>query len=374
MEPPREDCEDLIPGLPDDIALMCLARISHGYHGLLECVSKKWRAAIRGHDYVALKEKEWLCGNWLFALSSGEDSLNCVAYDPDADRWHPMPRVPTTQRCQGFGYSCVSVCQRFFIIGGSYTTATFGQPLTTNDVLLFDPFKKNWSRAACMRRERGNFACAVVLNKIYVAGGSNLCHEVRGLAAAEVYDPLEDRWDDLPPLPTPLLECHGVSRKGQFHVFGRENPDGEQDMYFRFDPADWRWHIMKDFQQLPRLTCLYNTIFNDRVYAVHNEGIIQFLDGDFNNWQTLGVVPSVLLPDHQRPLKPFGFGFLGFKKYMFLVGGGIIKFNSETRTYGITKLNSTLFCDSTKLPLEWRDARSMPVSSAGSTSCFSLEE
>ncbi|KAH7676229.1 F-box domain-containing protein [Dioscorea alata] len=368
---------DMIPGLPDDLALNCLVRISHGYHGLLKCVSKKWEAAIKSDDYLCRKEKEGLCGNWLIALSPSDHTLNCVAYDPDADHWHPIPPVPTTQRRLSYGHSCVSACKRCFIIGGAYRKSTFGLPVPSSEVLMFDPFKMNWSRVSSMTRGRNCFACAAVLDKIYVAGGSEISQETgEGLASAsaEVYDPLENRWDELPPMPVPLIGCFGVSHSGQFHVLGRKGPDdGEVDTYFRFNPADHCWHSGNDFEELPTSSHLYPSATHG-VYAVDDKRAIQYPENALRNWQTIGVIPDVAHPNHDQLLTPFNYAFVSYKKYLFLMGGSLLKFDGRYRCSFIPKLRIVRFCDTTQLPLEWRDARPLPPAYAGPTECFTLEE
>jgi len=184
--------ESMIPGLPDDLALRCLAMISHGYHGLLESVSKKWRRAVRSMDYANLKAKEGWCGNWLLVSTHVGHKSQWNAYDPDADRWHSLPRLPKAD-CESLsGCSCVSVCKRFLVIGGCYSSPFRGH-LGTTDVMMFDPFKQQWSRVSNMRTARNNFACAVILDKVYVAGG-NSSSATGGLSAAEVYDPNMDRY------------------------------------------------------------------------------------------------------------------------------------------------------------------------------------
>ncbi|CAI5458770.1 unnamed protein product [Closterium sp. Yama58-4] len=40
----------LLPGLSDDIALMCLALVPRGYWGVLKCVSKAWRGTLSSED------------------------------------------------------------------------------------------------------------------------------------------------------------------------------------------------------------------------------------------------------------------------------------------------------------------------------------
>jgi hypothetical protein len=38
----------VIPGLPDEIALLCLARVPGQYHNALTCVSRGWKALSTG--------------------------------------------------------------------------------------------------------------------------------------------------------------------------------------------------------------------------------------------------------------------------------------------------------------------------------------
>lgn len=187
----------IIPGLPDDLALRCLARLSHGYHGLLETVSKGWRDVIRSSDYSNYKAREGWCGDWLFVLTEGSKN-QWVAYDPEADKWHSLPKISENSSTgQHYGFSCVTVCNKFLVIGGSYAPHDpifpNQKPFITSDVVQYDPFTKCWSRAASMRTPRSHFACTVVSGKVYVAGGrSSSC--ARGLADVEVYDLVTDKY------------------------------------------------------------------------------------------------------------------------------------------------------------------------------------
>lgn len=189
--------QPIIPGLPDDLALLCLAKVSHGYHGLLESVSKSWRDMIRSPDYAHYRAKHGCCGDWLFVLTE-QSNNQWVAFDPEADRWHPLPKVSGDCSVgQHFGFSCVCVYNRLLVIGGSYapldSSVLIQRPLITDNVLQFDPFKKQWTSVARMRTPRSHFACSVISGKVYVAGGRNLSC-TKGLALAEVYDPLTDKY------------------------------------------------------------------------------------------------------------------------------------------------------------------------------------
>lgn len=89
--------EDLvIPGLPNDLALLCLSKISHGYHGLLRAVSKRWQRVLLSPQYFNCQSREGRCGDWLFVLTEEPRDGRWTAYDPAAGKWHWLPATPGT--------------------------------------------------------------------------------------------------------------------------------------------------------------------------------------------------------------------------------------------------------------------------------------
>lgn len=363
--------KSILPGLPDDLALRCLAKISHGYHGVLECVSKSWRDAIRSTYYAHLKASEGWCGNWLFVSTSEQNIDMWDAYDPDADKWHTLPRMPRFRNdVSRSRFSVVSLHKKLLVIGGCYVTSN--SPLATNEVIIFDPFKKQWSRLANMRTPRADFACTVICGLVYVAGGCNSCDT--GLSAAEVYDPITDRWEDLPPMPLPLFECFSVSHGGQFHVVGKKGFNVESDTYIIYDPVGKKWRTVDDelvlFSKLSRFTV---TTMNDRIYAIP-DGSVRTMETTRMDWSLLGVLPSVVPPLHTRPLKPFCFGFAGFEQYLYVAGGLTLKFDSNASAYSIMKLNCCRRCNPAKSPLRWQDVKPMPRQSGGVLGCCAIQE
>ena len=66
---------------------------------------------------------------------------------------------------------------------------------------------------------RSGIAAGVVGGKLYVFGGE----QPRLFSEVEVYDPAEDRWQSLPPMPTPRHDISPLSSKTQF-IFREELP------------------------------------------------------------------------------------------------------------------------------------------------------
>ncbi|XP_071932843.1 putative F-box/kelch-repeat protein At1g27420 [Coffea arabica] len=104
----------------------------------------------------------------------------------------------------------------------SYTLA--GYKCTDVEVLssvfCYNIHTEEWPNCAPLSVPRYDFAGTVCDNKIYVAGGHSALAGARGTAAAEVYDPLTDKWAPLPN--TNRLRCKsvGVTWRGKVHVVG----------------------------------------------------------------------------------------------------------------------------------------------------------
>ncbi|XP_050218342.1 F-box/kelch-repeat protein At1g16250 [Mercurialis annua] len=378
----KSEHQPVIPGLPDDLALRCLAKLSHGHHGLLETVSKRWRNLIRSSDYAHYKAREGWCGNWLFVLT--ENSKNqWVAYDPEADRWHPLPiSTEDFASWHHFGFSCVCIGNRFLVIGGSYTLNDSShpnqKPVVTNRVLQFDPFKKEWKSLEKMRTPRSHFACNVICGKVYVAGGRNLSC-IGGLALAEVYDPLVDKWEELPPMPNPQVDCLGLSYKGIFHVLSDQVGLSDINTSQVFDPLKETWCMVEDIWPFSRATQFSVQVMDDgRVYTVADwgESLIKTRDTEKGEWYDVGAVPAVILENHPRALESFGYGFANLRGELYVLGGKVLKWEEAgTGRFDIVRLGLVRVCNPVERPLNWKEARGMCQPARGSVvGCATLEE
>ncbi|CAM8905675.1 unnamed protein product [Rhodiola kirilowii] len=369
--------EALIPGLPDDVALICLAKISHGFLGVLECVCKRWRDVIHSEDYASYKLAKGWCGDWLFVLTEGSENY-WSAYDPNADRWHTLPRMPTCYQGPHFGFSCVSVCNRFLVIGGTYVGPCDSRlSIVTNQVFSFDPFKQQWNQIASMSTPRRDFACSVICGKVYVGGGCNSLF-TGGLSSAEVYDPIKDRWEDLPTMLNPRADCYGVSYNNKFCVLSNKLDLSDQKTVEVYNPCDRCWCTVHDEWKLPTKLQSGIIVINDRLYIVIDWGdnSVQTRNTENGYWYHVGSVPAVTIPDHPRLLESFGYSVCCLRKKLYIIGGKAIKLEERGgRRFDIVKLRTMRVCDPSTTPLKWRETRSFFGSAGGSIiGCGSLEE
>ncbi|KAK0608464.1 hypothetical protein LWI29_031078 [Acer saccharum] len=293
--------QPIIPGLPDDLALRCLAKVSHGYHGALQTVSKSWRRLLSSSDYANYKAKHGWIGDWLFVLTERSDN-HWIAYDPQADIWHPLPKIPTSHsHWQHSGFSC------------------------------FDPFKKHWTTVASMRTPRSHFACSVISGKVYVAGGRNSSSS-SGLKLAEVYDPLTNRWEELPPMRHPQMDCLGLSYKGKLHVLNDLVGLADRNRSEVFNPLNSTWCIVEDTWPFSRAMQFSVQVIGDaQVYTVVDwgESLIKTRDNEKGDWYNVGSVPPIILSDHYRPVEAFGYGFAALKNKLYVLGGTALRWEES---------------------------------------------
>lgn len=110
----------LIPGLPDDISLVCLARVPRRYHPVLKCVSKRWGGLVCSEEWVYYRRKNKLDETWIYALCRDKlDKLLCFVLDPTSSRkcWkliHGLP--PRTMKRKGIGFEALG--NKLFLLGG----------------------------------------------------------------------------------------------------------------------------------------------------------------------------------------------------------------------------------------------------------------
>ncbi|XP_022146023.1 F-box/kelch-repeat protein SKIP30 [Momordica charantia] len=211
---------ELIDGLPDAVALRCLARVPFHLYQTLELVSHSWKAAIRSAELFRVRREIGSSENLLCVCAFEPENL-WQLYDPLRDLWITLPVFPSKIRHLAH-FGAVSTAGKLFVVGGGSDAV---DPLTgdqdrnfaTNEVWSYDPVIHKWSQRAPMLVARAMFACCVLGGKIVVAGGFTSCR--KSISQAEVYDPDKDVWIPLPDLHhTHNSACTGAVIGGKLHV------------------------------------------------------------------------------------------------------------------------------------------------------------
>lgn len=84
-----------------------------------------------------------------------------------------------------------------------------------------------WRAVSPMNDARMGHSAAVVNERIFVFGGVSNHRHQRAVESAEMYDPEEDRWDEIEPLPYPLYLSGAAAVDGKIYIFGGYSVSGE---------------------------------------------------------------------------------------------------------------------------------------------------
>jgi N-acetylneuraminic acid mutarotase len=150
------------------------------------------------------------------------------AYDPASDAWtqkKPMPHP--------LHHAAVTVHNGKMYLFGGFDLPASGppgwNPLT--DAWEYDPANDSWRALAPMPTPRGAGVATVVGGKVYVIGGAGPTADAstptirprqpqRSLGTVEEYDPATNTWRARAPLPTPCNHMGGEAVNGKIYIVG----------------------------------------------------------------------------------------------------------------------------------------------------------
>ncbi|KAF8036591.1 hypothetical protein BT93_C2347 [Corymbia citriodora subsp. variegata] len=190
------DPNPLIPGLPDDVAELCLVHLPYPYQALARSVSSSWNRVLRDPNFLLSRISLSLSLPYLFvfAFHKSTSRIQWQALDPRSGRWFVLPPMPCPKSASPPAFACASMPRqgKLFVLGGMRSDTE--SPMRT--AVVYHASTNKWSTLSPMRNPRAFFAAGVVGEgggRIVVAGGSGPDLS-SSTAAVECYDPTEDAW------------------------------------------------------------------------------------------------------------------------------------------------------------------------------------
>ncbi|KAI3441798.1 F-box domain-containing protein [Psidium guajava] len=179
----------LIPGLPDDVALSCLARLPRKFHTVLKCVSKRWRDIVCSDEWYSYRRKHNLDEAWIYALCRDKQERSfCCVLDPNSSRrsWKHIQGIPPQiSKRKGMGFETLG--KKIYFLGGC---GWFED--ATNEVYCYNVSANTWNETASLSIARCYFACEVLDERIFAIGG--LTTNLSGPNSWDTYDPSTNGW------------------------------------------------------------------------------------------------------------------------------------------------------------------------------------
>lgn len=94
----------------------------------------------------------------------------------------------------------------------------------------------SWTEVSPMNQPRTGMAIAVWEGKIYAFGGASHLPRPQIIASSEVYDPDEDEWRYIEPLPVPLYQATAITTGAGIIILGGLSPRGASKDVFLYHP------------------------------------------------------------------------------------------------------------------------------------------
>ena len=143
--------QPLISGIPDDIALFCMARVPRKYHTVLKCVSRRWRHLVGSEEWHSYRRKHKLDETWIYALCRDKLERVCLyVLDPNSARrsWKLVNELPPrTLKRKGMGFEVLG--KKIYLLGGCGWCED-----ATEEVYYYDASLNTWSEAAPLSTAR----------------------------------------------------------------------------------------------------------------------------------------------------------------------------------------------------------------------------
>ncbi|KAK7350842.1 hypothetical protein VNO77_09836 [Canavalia gladiata] len=175
---------NLIPSLPDDVAVNCLARVPRSHHPKLSLVSKPIRSLLSSPFFFNARSLLHSTQPLLYlSLRSRAPTLQWFTLHHNL--LAPLPPIPSP----AIGSAYAVLGPTIYVLGGSIND------VPSPHVWLLDCRFHRWLPGPSMRVGREFAAAGVVDGKIYVIGGCVADTWARSANWAEVLDPAVGRWE-----------------------------------------------------------------------------------------------------------------------------------------------------------------------------------
>lgn len=303
-----------IPGLPDAVALLCLAYVPVTKHWLLASLSRKHRELVRDSLLFSVRFQNHILDQWICIYTSGIDGWR--AFKPRQDCWNNLPRASVDPNFETADKESLAAgTHLLWVAQVAFEFACY----------KYDVVSDSWERGPRMVNPRCLFGSATCGQYAYVAGGFSVGGmQFNVLNSAERYDSLTGKWEPLPPMNTPRHKCSGFFMDGKFYVIGGKTRNHEQlTSGEEFDPVKNVWRTIEDMYSAPALPPTYEpspplvAVAGNELYAIESStNLLKVYEKDTNRWRALGLVPV-----RADFCNGWGLAFKALGDRLFVIGG-----------------------------------------------------
>lgn len=152
----------------------------------------------------------FLRGSKIYVLGGRQSKYAVNAFevfDIESRSWTKFPNIP----CKRAFSSFVTLDNHLYSLGGLRQGRLYRQPKFLRTMDVFDMEQGGWlkmERSFFLKKRRADFVAGGLSGRVIVAGG--LGNQPTVLETAEAFHPEKNKWEALPPMPTPRCACSSI--------------------------------------------------------------------------------------------------------------------------------------------------------------------
>ncbi|NXA52627.1 KLD8A protein, partial [Nothocercus julius] len=181
----------------------------HNYLQHYDVLKDMWvsLAAMPTPRYAATS---FLRGTKIYVLGGRQSKYAINAFevfDTESRSWTAFPSIPNKRAFSSF----VPTEDKLFSLGGLRQGRLYRQPKFMRTVDVFDVEQGGWmkmERCSYLKKRRADFVAGYLKGRVVVAGG--LGNQPTVLESVEAFHPEKNKWESLPPMPTPRCACSSI--------------------------------------------------------------------------------------------------------------------------------------------------------------------
>jgi N-acetylneuraminic acid mutarotase len=232
-------------------------------------------------------------------------------YNTKNDSWKKVSSLP-----QPLHHSAASSFNdKIYVIGGSSSPNDNWDP--TNKLFIYDPIMDKWVEDKPMPTARGAMTANFVNGILYVIGGygSNQIVDVN-----EAYDPLSNEWISKKPIPTPRHHAASAVVDNQLFIIGGIRigfyPIVNTDITERYDPKEDKWVTLEPMPS-KRSGISAASINNTTIYVFGGGDLMRAYD----NNEKYTIQSNKWEPQEPLPISPYVLAAVSINEKVYIIGG-----------------------------------------------------
>ena len=253
--------DQLIPGLPNDIAHECMLSIPYNHLSKAAFVCKGWKVEIELREFLKHRKAASYSQSIIVMVQArvngNQDCQSAkypptpvyglTVYEPKTGIWSELPPIPWLSNGLPMFCRLAGVGSDLVVIG-EWDPKTW---IVFNNVYIYNFVLATWRHGVDMPGVlRSFFGCACDDDRmVFVAGGHD--DEKNALKSVIAYVITKDEWIPLLDMAQECDECKAMFHRGKFHVIGgycMKLQGGFEESVETFDFSTWKWdQVNKDY-------------------------------------------------------------------------------------------------------------------------------